>query len=170
AHRQGAHAETEDETRARAPLTTLLRNPYAALILAAYGLYVFGWYFVDFGFFNRLEQRYGENEARLASFLGTFHALAGIVQLVTQAFLSGWIIGRYGIRSALLALPFFLVLGTGFLTAVGLAGVGFAVVFWAMIAIKLVHMLLAKGLQEPSSRILYQPLPDNQRLALQGVV
>jgi HEAT repeat protein len=90
------------------------------------------------------------------------------VQLVTSLFLAGPIITKFGLGWALMALP--VVNGFGMAVAAGVsfwAGLGESF-FWLIMLIKLCDESLRASLLAPAFRILYQPLPVQERLAFQA--
>lgn len=165
----GPAAADEADAGERLPLRALFRNRYLLLILAVYGLFILAYYFLDFAFYDEVESRY-DNEKELAAFLGTFRAVSGLVHLVVQAFLFGWLLNRFGVKSGLLGLPVVLAVGGGLLSLLGMTGAGLTVLFWIVVVTKLLGEVLGRSLQEPSVRILYQLLPSGQRMALQAMV
>jgi ATP/ADP translocase len=171
------HAKLKSHGPTQAPdegegfsLATLLRSRYQLLILAVYGLFTFAWYLADFAFYQQVDARFAQEESELAGFLGSFFAVTSVVHLITQVLVSGWLLTRFGIRVGLLALPLLLTAGAVALTVLGLRGGSVPAIFWVMAITKLGETVLTKSLQEPSVRILYQPLPTRQRLGLQAFV
>ncbi|WP_281885265.1 Npt1/Npt2 family nucleotide transporter [Paenibacillus sp. YYML68] len=52
-----------------------------------------------------------QNDA-LASFMGSFYGLSGIVALLVQLLVSGWVLSRFGMMTALLVFPVLLLVGS----------------------------------------------------------
>jgi ATP/ADP translocase/HEAT repeat protein len=166
-----AASEVKSEAESHLSLGTLLRNRYLSLILALYACFIFASLFLDFGFYGEVEGRYKEKEKQLADFLGAFSAVGATVGLFAQAFLSGWLLPRFGLFGGLLGLPLALVVGCGLVMVLGLTGVGgLGAVFWVIVATKLSETVLTSAVQYPAVRVLYQPLPSGQRVAFQAVV
>jgi HEAT repeat protein len=106
---------------------------------------------------------------QMASFLGLYLAVLGVITLLSNAFVSGAVIGRYGVRASVLILPVALLVGTGAMAVTGLAaGVG-ALLFWLLVANKLLDMALGFSVDRSALNILYQPLPAKQRGRAQTV-
>src|SRR5262249_53661730 len=144
-------------------------------ILAAYGLFTFCIYFVDFIFYDELSIHFQDTQA-MAAFLGLFYAVSGLVNLCAQGFLSAWFLNRFGVKSGLQVLPGTLLLSTTALVLVGAPSL-FGSIAWATAAVfgsallsKFAEKVLGKAFQEPAVRILYQPLPTEQRVTMQAVV
>jgi ATP:ADP antiporter, AAA family len=169
-HAAAGHAAADEPDQGeRLSPRALVKNRYLVLILAVYGLFILAYYFLDFTFYDEVEARYPEEE-RLAGFIGTFRAAAGLVHLFIQAVVFSWLVNRFGVRGGLLGLPVVLAVGGGLLALLGMTGRGLAAVFGIVVVTKLLGEVLGRALQEPSVRILYQLLPSGQRMALQAMV
>ncbi len=80
---------------------------YVALLAAAL---VFSLTLIDYQFKVILRENL-QNEA-LAGFMGSFYGFSGIIALLVQLFISGWIITRFGVMTALLVFPIALFAGS----------------------------------------------------------
>ncbi|MFN8458315.1 MAG: hypothetical protein U0401_27295 [Anaerolineae bacterium] len=90
--------------------------------------------------------------------------------MVSQIFLTGLLINRYGLLTRLLLLPIVDICGLGSGgQAIGTFFGSGSVVFWLMVVTKLVDDSWWVALQQPVLQILYQPLPAQQRLRVQTV-
>lgn len=147
----------------------ILRNRYLVLVAVVFAAYYFVLFFIDFAFYIEVEN-HQVGEQAIASFLGTFFAVVGLVSLLGQSIFGPWYITRFGVTRGLLVLPVVLLIGTGLLSLIGMTGVGMAAVFWIMAATKMMNVVLGVALQEPCTRILYQPLPPHQRSSFQAIV
>jgi len=142
-----------------------LRNRYFMLILATASLSVFGYYVLDYVFYDRLETRFASNEDAIAGFLGIFIASIGIIRFLANTFLQSRLLERYGLSLGLLSVPVLMALGI--LSAlVALAGESLAF-FWIIIVGKTLDEVIRGALEEPSFRILHQPFPPLLRLRAQ---
>ena len=143
------------------------RSRYMILLAALAALSLFGYYFVDFLFYQLAEERYPDENA-LASFLGLFFAVVGVVNLLFKGVLAGKLLNRFGMTFGLLFLPSMILLG-GF--GAVLAGVlsGETLLFFLLVAgMKLLDGVARNSVDEPAVILLYQPLPVNFRLAAQA--
>ncbi len=147
-------------------LHVLLRNRYVRLI---FGLVLAWWlvfFFLDNIFYGRAALQY-PNPAELAGFLGTYLGGLAILTLLSNFFISGRIIGRYGLRLSLLLLPIGLAIGTVIMTTAGALGAPLVLLFWATVATKVWDMAVGLSVDLSARTILYQPLPAHVRVRVQ---
>lgn len=161
-------AEGHGEAQNRKPWITLFRDRYLALFFGVSALSLFGEFFIDYSFYNRVELAFAD-EAKLASFFGLFYGVLGAGQLVSSAWISGRCLTRYGLSFGLLALPLAALVTTGTASAAEFIGAAVVVLFWTIVAAKFFDSIIRDTIEIPSSRILYQPLPANERLRVQTV-
>jgi AAA family ATP:ADP antiporter len=157
-----------DEAQSRKPWITLFKDRYLALFFGVSALSLFGEFFIDYSFYNRVELAFAD-EAKLAAFFGLFYGVLGAGQLVSSAWISGRCLTRYGLSFGLLALPLVVLATTGTASAAQLFGAAVVVLFWTIVAAKFFDSIIRDTIEIPSSRILYQPLPANERLRVQTV-
>jgi AAA family ATP:ADP antiporter len=141
-------------------------------LLVVFGLAFFGVlakYFVDFAFLAEMRARFGDAKG-LASFFAVFSGVSQTLSLLTRVFVSGRLLGRYGIRVGLLVLPAAQVLCTLAIVAAGVLPASTALVFWLVIANQGIYKTLKHPIDNPSFKVLYQPLPKDRRLSAQIVV
>ncbi|MGE0455174.1 MAG: Npt1/Npt2 family nucleotide transporter [Vicinamibacteria bacterium] len=150
----------------RSQLRAVLADPYLAIVVGLAVLAVFGKYFVDFAFLEQMQSRY-RDVGNLAGFFGIFSGATQALSLLTRVFLSGPLLTRYGIRVGLLVLPLTHVLCSLALVA---AGGEPALLFWLVIANQGIYKTLKHPIDNPSFKVLYQPLKSEQRLAAQIAV
>jgi len=147
----------------------VLRDRYLLLTVSVAFFAVLGKYFVDFAFLEQMRSRY-EAEKEIALFFGLFSGISQTLSLLTRLFLSGRILNRYGTRVGLLVLPAahfvctLLIVVSGALPWAGIA------VFWLVIANQGIYKTLKHPIDNPSFKILYQPLKREERLATQIAV
>ncbi len=146
----------------------LMRSRY---VLSIFGLMVLSWvaYFVvDNIFYYRAEEHY-VGEAQLASFLGTYLALAGVFALLSNALVVGPVISRYGVHVGLLVLPAtHTVLTSAMIVSASVAAPQATLLTLAILA-KLLDVSLGFSLDKSATAILYQPLPGSQRHQAQTI-
>src|SRR6185369_5543121 len=117
----------------REHFSALTRDGYLATLLFLAGLAVLGKYFVDFAFLQQMRSR--EHDVKgLATFFGIFSGTTQTLSLLTRLFLSGRILGRYGIRVGLVVMPAAHLLCTIATVVAGFTGAGASAVFWLTIS------------------------------------
>ncbi len=136
--------------------------------LKSYGILLFAFFilaqvlflFVDFQYLSQIEERFKGGE-EIAKFLGRFSGFLGIVELLTQLFLSSWLIEWLGVFGSAMLLPIGMVV---------LGGFSWFNLFWGLICLKFLDELLRYTLVASVSPVLFQPLPDTIRSNIQSVV
>ena len=149
--------EEEVELGTEAPggkggIARFFRDRYEVLIIAVTVLSLFAFYFLDMAFYDEAGRQF-PGEEDLARFLGTFNGVVQIVSLIILPLLSGRLLGRYGLRFGLLAVP--VVVGAG---ALLLAATGSALGVGAFFLYELMsdHVAIVRGI----SRLLSQRLRE----------
>jgi ATP:ADP antiporter, AAA family len=150
----------------RAQLRETLAHPYLSLVVAIGVLAVFGKYFVDFAFLEQMRARMSDAKA-LAGFFAVFSGVTQGLSLLTRVFVSGPILTRLGIRVGMLVLPMTHLVCTLAIVLAGAFAAGEAAVFWLVIANQGVYKVLKHPIDNPSFKVLYQPLRRDERLAAQ---
>jgi hypothetical protein len=149
-------------------LQQVVGDRYLLLVTGIAGLAVLGKHFVDFAFLEQLRARFDDASA-LAGFFGVFSGLTQGLSLLARLLVSGPLLQRYGIRVGLLVLPLTHLLCT--LLIVVNASLGdphrSALVFWLVIANQGIYKTLKHPIDNPSFKVLYQPLRAEKRLAAQ---
>ena len=145
------------------------RAPYLRILVAVVFVSQLVYFFTDFAFYERANARF-PNEQELAAFLGTTHAVIGVVSLITGLFISAPLVNRFGIRTGLLVLPLLLAtLGLAVVLGGHVFGNG-ELVFWLVVGGKVIDQSLRYTLDKTSSVTLFQPLPANKRNGLQAAM
>lgn len=146
------------------------KDRYLLLIFTFVVCSIFGYYLLDYVFYDQVETWYTKNgvidEKKVASFLGIYAAVLGIVNLFTNAFVPGRLITRYGLGASLLAVPVIVGIGSGSAAAAFSFAVP-AIFFWIVVGTKLMDEVCRSSIGDPSLRILYQPIPPGSRLKVQ---
>lgn len=163
---EGIPGEAE-EGRPREHAT--LRGRYIRLLAASAAVLVVVVYFLDFGFLSVVDQQLEGDPVQLASFLGVFWGVTELAELLFKLAASGRLLRTFGMVFGLLAYPL-AVLGTMVLAvaAASLLGSESLPFFVLVVLAKLVGFVLQRSLFEPSSRVLFQPLPEELRFAAQA--
>jgi hypothetical protein len=147
----------------------LLRDPYVRLVLALAFLSVLGKYLVDFAFLAQMRSRYADTKS-LASFFALFSGTSQVFSLLTRVLLSSRVLERYGVRVGLLILPGFHVACTALVITAGFADSAGMAVFWLIVANQGIYKTLKHPIDNPSFKVLYQPLKKERRLSAQIAV
>jgi HEAT repeat protein/ATP/ADP translocase len=135
---------------------------YVVLVIGFFVLLQVLLLLLDFQYFSQLEQKVSVEN--IADFLALFSAGLGIVELMTQWFISGRVIERCGIfRVAQFSPIAILTLSCLLLTQLVPLLIGAAM-------LKFVDELLRYTLVASTSPILFQPLPESQRSQIQSDV
>ncbi|MDP6041171.1 MAG: Npt1/Npt2 family nucleotide transporter, partial [Candidatus Latescibacteria bacterium] len=144
----------------------LLKIPYVRLLFILYLFSVTVLYFLDYGFLDRAQTQF-QNEDDLARFFGVFYGISQGQSLLLLTFATGRLFNRFGIRFGMRLRPIVLLVCTLSMVAVGLSNEATLLLFYLAISTKLCDLVLWKSFSSPSSLILYQPLPPDQKLATQ---
>jgi HEAT repeat protein len=168
AARQSASAAQRPSPKRPASLSGHLKQPYLALMLSMVAAGVLGKYFVDYAFLAELKG-HADDAKRLASFFGVFSGATQVASLLTRLFVSGPLLSRFGIRLGLLVLPGIHLACTLAVVGSGLMGAGPAM-FWLVILNQGAYKTLKHPIDNPSLKVLYQPLRREDRLAAQIAV
>lgn len=148
-------------------LVELLKNSYFKYIFICATLSMTIIYITDFSFLSTVKiQIEPENTPQ---FLTLVYGGLKIGELLLS-FFSARILSKYGVKLGLMILPICMVV-----VAVGAALVGLSsvenIMFLILITLnKSQERILRRGLDDPAFNILYQPLPDNEKVSVQTKV
>jgi HEAT repeat protein len=148
---------------------SLSRNRYLLLLFSLAFFGVLAKYFVDFAFLAGMKAHWRDTTA-LASFFGLFSGVTQVLSLLARIFVSGPLIGRFGIRSGLLVLPLAHAACTALLLLAGAWPAAATAVFWLVMTNQGLYKVLKHPIDNPSFKVLYQPLPAGERLSAQIAV
>ena len=154
-------ASKESSQENNASRLVLFKNRYYVLFFAVSILAFFIFYFIDYVFYFKVDEKFAD-EKELASFFGIFFALLSIVNLFSSLFVSGAALSRFGVAFGLLAIPVLALLGASSLliAATLSAGVGFVI----LIVVKLLNEVLDVSILNPTFKLLYKSIPTNKRM------
>jgi AAA family ATP:ADP antiporter len=140
---------------------SLFKNRYYVLFFTISMLAFFIFYFIDYVFYFKVQERFSD-EKELASFFGMFFALLNVVNLFSSLFVSGAMLSRFGVTFGLLVIPVLVLGGTLSLlvTALFSVGVGFII----LIAVKLLNEVLDISILSPTFKLLNKSIPRSQRV------
>jgi hypothetical protein len=154
---------------ARGGFRSALRDRYLATLVGVAALGVLAKYLVDFAFLEQMRSRYADAGA-LASTFAVFSGVTQALSLATRATVAGPLLRRHGVRAGLLVLPLAHVACTALVILAGWAPAADAAVFWLVLANQGIYKTLKHPIDNPSFKVLYQPLARDRRLATQIAV
>ena len=154
------------ESQNRRPMSRLLADPYVRAIVTVAALGILGKHFVDFSFLQQMQTRYPD-AGRLASVFGIFTGLTQALNLLIRVTISRPFLQRFGIAGGLQTLPAIHLLCTGALLLTAVLHPNGIVIFWLVIANQGIYKTLKHPIDNPSVKVLYQPLPRDTRLGVQ---
>lgn len=161
----GDPAAPEAGEPARSGLRALLRDRYFLLLAALVVCLNLANYVVDFAFLGQVRGRF-QGSAQLAQFIAVFFGATKTLELLAKVFLSGRLLGQFGLGFGLLAVPVLLAACALLAVAIGAAGLPAAHFFVLVALAKLVWIVSRTSTFEPAFRVLYQPV-GAERLAFQ---
>ena len=128
-------------------------NRHLLLLCGVVGFSIIVATMIDFQFSSVVNSWYVDQDLRTA-FLGTFFTILLIFSYVLHVFTTNRILKNFGLRTALMIAPFFLLLGSVAIFALPVA----VHLFWA-IYIKGADKSLAHSLNQSVKELLYIPIP-----------
>jgi hypothetical protein len=137
---------------------------YVSLVVAFFVMVQVLAVLLDFQYLSQVELSLDVQIEKIADFMALFSATLGIVELITQWFISGRVIERVGVFW-IAALPPALV---GFVSLLSLSGI--LGVFQGTIALKFVDELLRYTLVASIGPVLFHPIPTANRSRVQSMV
>jgi ATP:ADP antiporter, AAA family len=153
----------------RPGVLALLEQPFIRVIVALAFFGILAKYLVDYAFLDQMRSRFGEVGA-LASFFALFSGVSQVLSLLTRVLVSGPLLARFGVRVGLLVLPLAHVVCTALVLFAALVPGEAAAVFWLVVLNQGIYKTLKHPIDNPSFKVLYQPLRKEQRLATQVAV
>jgi len=147
--------------------TGLPKDRYVTLIFAYVILWWVAFFFLDNIFYDRAAVRFPDVD-QLTAFTGQLLSITGVVAFISSTFLTSRIIGRFGLRLSLLAMPLTITLALGFLAASGSLGAALAIAFVVGSLAKLINVAFGFSLSQSANAIVYQSLPDTIRPRVQA--
>ena len=149
------------------------RDPYFLLISVVAFLAVFNQVSIDFSVLTATDAYFRENQTpnALANFFAVFLGTMSFAELVVKSFLSGRVLGHFGMKLSLLFLPTTMFLGVSgiFIVVAGWEAASVAF-FIGILIVKIVEHVLRFSIFDPSFKVLFQPLLAKNRFATQARV
>ncbi|MBN8579977.1 MAG: cyclic nucleotide-binding domain-containing protein [Anaerolineae bacterium] len=147
----------------------LFRIRYIVLIFALITLWRISYFILDNVFYDRAALQYPTADG-MAGFIGGFFGLVGILGFITDMFLTGRIISRFGLRAGLLATPTLTVLCMAALAATGtIDPQALTLLFWLAVSGKFINEGLGFSLDQTAQNLLYQPIHEQIRARAQTI-
>lgn len=166
---QSEGSKSKAQNKPQTTFRAILKSRYVLLMVSLALIALVGYYFVDLSFIGVARDQY-PNRDDLAGFLGAFEAVNSIFGLVGRLFLAGPLISKFGVAAGLLALPLATCLGA---IAIAFSGTFLSIpsaIFWLASITKLLVVGFRRSTDKSAFRILYQPMPANQRLRAQTFI
>jgi ATP:ADP antiporter, AAA family len=152
----------------RSSSTALLDRPirrYIRLILAYVFLWWVAFFFLDNIFYDRASVQF-QDTAQLARAIGLQLSAAGVLALITSIVGIGYVMRRYGLQVALLAMPVVCGVAVGALAIAGNFGQT-DLLFWLAVFARLINVAWGFSLSQSALVLSYQPLPSDRRGQIQ---
>ena len=170
--RLAAQIDDDDEQTESEPAKVgnrqLFRERFPQLIFVLAGVSAFAFYLVDYALFDRVSDRYAQEE-EIAAFFGVFAAVAGAGGLISQTMISGRLLSRLGVTVGLVTLP--ILLGCGIALGWLTLSMGSAVAFfWVVAGVKFCDSAFRESIEDASQLIVYQPLRPSLRIRVQTII
>lgn len=153
----------------RRGLRLLLADRYLAILVGVAALAVLAKYLVDFAFLEQMRSRFADART-LATTFAVFSGVTQALSFLTRLAVAGPLLRRYGVRVGLLVLPLFHVACTALVIAAGWFPAFDPAVFWLVLANQGLYKTLKHPIDNPSFKVLYQPLRREERLSTQIAV
>jgi len=145
------------------PTSALFRNRYILLVFALAALWRVAYFVMDAIFYGMTSVQF-PNAADNAGFIGNFFSMVGLLGFLTDTFLTGRIISKFGLWAGLLTTPIVLIASMSGFASVGIFASSWTLgLFWFAIAGKFNNEGLGFTLDQSASSILYQPIADALR-------
>ncbi len=162
----------QSKDKAKTNFKYLLKDKYFRLIFISATLSMTVIYIADFGFLSsiKIQKELFADSDSVAHFLALVFAGMKVGELIMSYF-SSRILSKYGVKLGLTILPLSITLIVIISTITGFTIGAVSVIFLILMTLnKAAERILRRGLDDPASNILYQPLPENMQLVVQSKV
>ncbi len=153
-------------------LKNFFQERYFILIFIAAVLSMLTLYFSDFAYLSsiRAQDQLLDTPEKVSSFIALICGGFKVGELILSYF-SSRILSSKGVKLGLTILPIVSTSLIVFATITGLFAGATSLAFFGFIVVnKMMERILRRGLDDPSFNILYQPLPEDQKLSVQTQV
>lgn len=162
------HEKHEQKNKKGKSFIFLKNNYYKLFFLIAF-LPILAQFFVDFIFQIQAKAEFPEKEM-LTKFIGYFFGGSSLIEFVLKTFFAGRIMTKYGIKTGLSVLPAVLLISIGAAAVFGFFGGESALFFAFIVLARMFVRVVRTAFNDPATQILYQPLPEEERLIFQNKV
>jgi len=159
-------AEPDEQNDAPAP-QAWWHNRYIVTMVCLVAVGQMAYFFVDNAFYVEAGKRYATEE-ELASFLGIYSAIMGVISLICSVLVAPWLLKRFGVRGGLLMLPVLLLIGSAATVVAGMAGGPADLLFLLVVGNKIIDQSFRYTVDKTTFITLFQPLPAGQRIRVQA--
>ena len=151
------------ESKRRLPL-----NRYVGFITFSFSLFIVSIYLIDNLFYTQVTAQF-TSEATLTDFICTFLGIVGVVSLMLQVFVFGWVLRRFGVRASILITPILLSVCLLLFAFFGTFTTQTVPLFALIVGANLFRLVMDPN-DLSALNILFQPLPSKQRTQVQTFV
>lgn len=149
--------------------SSIFKNKYFMLIFVLALFPLFATFYVDFIFLGQVKLQF-VNAHVISGFISIFMGSMSVAEFILKTFVSGRVLTKHSLLFSLLLLPVLLAFSTLLAatlgTFYGTVGLFFSFIILSRLFVRVVRTLFF----DPSFQILYQPIPVENRLALQSKV
>jgi len=144
-------------------LTGLIKQPYVRFICICEIAYIFAYFFLDIAFYDYTSTQLPD-QRELAAFLGQFFAVTAFFTLIFMIFLFAPFLRRFGILAGVISFPILVAIGSALLSVMTFNNFPLLLIFIVVVATNGFRFILQSSVWRPSIAILFQVLPDRQRV------
>lgn len=141
---------------------------YIRLLLVYVFLWWMAFYFLDNIFYDRASIEFPDS-AQLAQALGLQLSATGVLALITSVTGIGYVLRRFGLQAAFLAMPVVCGVAVGALAVAGLLGQT-SLLFWFAVVARLINVAWGFSFSQSALVLSYQPLASDRRREVQTLV
>lgn len=156
-------AAKQSRSGTRSALGLLRRSPLLGTMASIVVLITLAVNIIDYQFDLSLKSSFASDPQRLSSFLGSFYFWTGIAGLVQQLFLTGPLLRRLGVVTALVIMPISILTGSLLVLASGAA-------LWAVTVARSPDTVFRYTIHDTSFNLLYVPIPHELRLRARTMI
>ncbi|HTB99846.1 MAG TPA: hypothetical protein VK705_04130 [Ferruginibacter sp.] len=161
--------EVNIEQKTKKGFSELFKNKYFGFIFLLALFPLFATFYVDFMFLGQIKLQFTDPKV-ISGFLSIFMGTMSVAEFLLKTFLSGRLLTKYGILFGIIMLPVTLAFSTfcaaAYGTLYGAIGLFFSFIILSRLFVRVARTLFF----DPVFQVLYQPIPINDRLALQSKV
>lgn len=159
--------EAEPEEQASPDRQGWWKDSYICTMVCLVAVGQFAYYFVDNAFYVEAGKQYPTEES-LASFLGIYSGIVGMVSLTCSVLITRLVLKRFGVRGGLLTLPVLLMIGTTAALVAAMVRGTSVLLFLLVVGNKVIDQSFRYTVDKTTFVTLFQPLPARQRMRVQA--